>query len=255
MISVYLVVKNEEHNIERVLDSVRGFDDIVVVDSGSTDRTMELAGKYTDRLFARDWTGMAEQKEYAKSLCKHDWVLNLDADEELTDTLRAQIFEVAEQSDVSGANIPIQEHFIGQAVHHKTKQNRHIRLFRQSQGAYGKERFHESPVVKGNIVELDGAINHYGEVSVEVKVDKVNRYSSGKAMDKFEKGKRSSLPKLLLVMPVTFLKSYFLRRNCYNGRRGFIGSMINAFYAFLKEAKLYELELLARDEQQRGPSK
>jgi len=248
MISVYLVVKNEEHNIERVLNSVSDFDDIVVVDSGSTDRTMELAGHYTDRLYSREWTGMAEQKEYAKSLCKHDWVLNLDADEELTDELRAQIHQVAQQADVSGANIPIQEHFIGQAIHAKTKKNRHIRFFRQSKGAYGKERFHESPVVEGNIVELDGAINHYGEVSVEVKVDKVNRYSSGKALDKFDKGKKSSLAKLLLVMPVTFLKSYFLRSNCYNGRRGFIGSMINAFYAFLKEAKLYELELQQRED-------
>ena len=248
MISVYLVVKNEEHNIKRVLESVRDFDDIVVVDSGSTDRTMELAGQYTDRLFYHEWTGMAEQKEYAKSLCKHDWVLNLDADEELTATLRDQIFEVAKQADVNGANIPIQEHFIGKAIHAKTKKNRHIRFFRQSQGAYGKERFHESPIVKGKIVELDGAINHYGEVSIEVKVDKVNRYSSGKAMDKFDKGKNSSLAKLLLVMPVTFLKSYFLRRNCYNGRRGFIGSMINAFYAFLKEAKLYELELKKRED-------
>ena len=87
MISVYLVVKNEEHNIERVLNSVKGFEDIVVVDSGSEDKTMELAAKYTDRLYERNWTGMAEQKEYAKSLCINDWVLNLDADEELTDKI------------------------------------------------------------------------------------------------------------------------------------------------------------------------
>jgi len=218
-----------------------------VVDSGSTDRTMELAGRYTDRLYTREWTGMAEQKEYAKSLCKYDWVLNLDADEELTEVLRQQVLEIAARDNVSGANIPIQEYFLGQAVHAKTKKNRHIRFFRQSKGAYGQERFHESPVVEGTIIELDGAINHYGEVSVEVKVDKVNRYSSGKALDKFDKGKKSSLVKLLLVMPVTFLKSYFIRRNFYNGRRGFVGSMINAFYAFLKEAKLYELELRQSD--------
>lgn len=241
MISVYLVVKNEEHNIERVLNSVRGFDDIVVVDSGSHDRTMELAAKYTTRLYEREWTGMAEQKEYAKSLCNNDWVLNLDADEELTDTLRQQIYALVNDPQVSGASIPIQEHFMGRALHDATKKNRHIRLFRQSCGRYGTERFHESPTVTGKVVELDGAINHYGETSIEVKVDKVNRYSSGKALDKADKGKRSSLLKLLLVMPVTFFKSYFLRRYCYNGRNGFIASMINAFYAFLKEAKLYEI--------------
>ncbi|MDO7710899.1 MAG: glycosyltransferase, partial [Pseudomonadota bacterium] len=87
-ISVFLVVKNEAHNIERVLNSVKGFDDIVVVDSDSTDNTMELAAHYTDRLYNHEWQGMAVQKEYAKSLCKHDWVLNLDADEELTEELK-----------------------------------------------------------------------------------------------------------------------------------------------------------------------
>lgn len=244
MISVYLVVKNEEKNIERVLDSVRGFDDIVIVDSGSTDRTMELAATYTDRLYHKDWTGMAAQKEYAKNLCRYDWVLNLDADEELTDKLRQQLAEVARKDDVAGANIPIQEHFIGQALHQKTKQNRHVRFFRKSAGAYGTERFHESPIVQGKVVELTGVINHYGEVSIEVKVDKINRYSSGKALDKFDAGKKSSLTKLVFIFPLMFIKSYLLRKNYLNGRRGFIASMVNAFYAFLKEAKLYEQSVI-----------
>jgi len=242
MISVYLVVKNEQANIERVLDSVRDFDDIVVVDSGSTDRTIELAGRYTDRLYFREWTGMAEQKEYAKSLCKHDWVLNLDADEELTEKLKQQILALSQLEDISGADIQIEEFFLGREIHPMTKKHRHIRFFRKSCGAYGHERFHESPTVTGKVVELDGCIRHYGETSIEVKVDKINRYSSGKALDKFDRNKHSSLAKLLLIMPLAFFKSYCLRRNCLNGRRGFIGSTVNAFYAFIKEAKLYEQE-------------
>lgn len=239
-ISVYLVVMNEEKNIRRVLDSLKGFDDIVIVDSGSQDRTLDIAKEYTQRIYHKDWDGMAAQKEYAKSLCQHDWVLNVDADEELTSKLKAQILDVVARSQCAGANIPIREHFMGVRIHDKTKKNFHIRLFRQSLGAYGNERFHESPTVSGRIETLAGEINHYGEVSIEVKVDKINRYSSGKALDKFEKGKKSSFLKLLLVFPIMFLKSYFLRRNFLNGRRGFISSMINAFYAFLKEAKLYE---------------
>lgn len=243
-ISVFLVVKNEAHNIDRVLKSVQECDDIVVVDSDSTDNTMELAGNYTSRLYSHEWQGMAIQKEYAKSLCKHDWVLNLDADEELTAELKQQIIELVEQNnDVVGADIPIQEFFMGFPVHAATRKNSHVRLFRQSLGRYGTERFHESAVVTGSITSLSGNINHYGETSIEVKVNKNNTYSSGKALDKFERGKKSSLLKLLLIFPLMFVKSYFLRRNFLNGRRGFIGSMVNAFYAFLKEAKLYEFEI------------
>jgi len=243
-ISVFLVVKNEAHNIDRVLKSIQGFDDIVVVDSDSTDNTMELAGNYTSRLYNHEWQGMAVQKEYAKSLCKHDWVLNLDADEELSKELKQQIIDlVAQDSDVVGADIPIQESFLGIKVHAATKKNTHLRFFRKSFGGYGGERFHESAVVTGPTVSLNGAINHYGDISIELKIDKTNKYSSGKSLDKFDQGKKSKLIKLLTIFPLMFVKSYFLRRNFLNGRRGLIGSMINSFYAFLKEAKLYELEL------------
>jgi len=246
-ISVFLVVKNEAHNIERVLNSVQEFDDIVVVDSDSTDNTMELAAHYTDRLYNHQWQGMAIQKEYAKALCKHDWVLNLDADEELTEKLKQQIIDLVSEQNVAGANIPIQEFFLGLPVHSSAKKNSHIRLFRQSLGGFGTERFHETASVEGKIVALSGVINHYGEVSLEVKVRKANLYSSGKAIDKFEKGKRSSGLKLLLVFPIMFLKSYVIRRNFLNGWRGFIGSVVNAFYAFLKEAKLYEQNLINKN--------
>lgn len=243
-ISVFLVVKNEAHNIERVLNSVGECDDIVVVDSGSIDNTMALAAHYTDRLYNHEWQGMAQQKEYAKSLCKHDWVLNLDADEELTEELKQQIIDlVKKDNDVAGADIPIQEFFMGFPVHAATRKNYHVRLFRKSMGRYGTERFHESAIVTGTIVTLSGGINHYGETSIEVKVDKINKYSSGKALDKFERGKKSSLVKLLFIFPLMFMKSYLIRKNFLNGKRGFIGSMVNAFYALLKEAKLYEMEL------------
>lgn len=243
MISVYLVVMNEEHNIRRVLESVKEFEDIVVVDSGSTDRTMEIASLYTDRLYHRQWTGMAEQKEYAKNLCKYDWVLNLDADEEIGLLFHPALLQLINDGNASGANIPINDHFMGVAMHEYTRRNSHIRFFKKSCGSYGSERFHESPTVKGKIVNFQQGINHYGDSSLEIKVYKSNRYSSGKALDKFDKRKTSSVAKLILVMPIMFAKSYIIRRNFLSGKRGFIGSMANAFYAFMKEAKLYELEL------------
>jgi hypothetical protein len=186
---------------------------------------------------------MAQQKEHAKNLCSNNWVLNLDADEEVSPDLKSEILNTIKRTDIAGANIPIEEYFLGFPIHGKTKKNSHIRLFKKDKGTYGNERFHETPTVEGNIIDLKGGIRHYGEVSVEVKVSKINLYSSGKAIDKFDKGKGFSLLKLTLIMPLAFIKSYVLKRNFLNGIRGFIGSMINAFYAFLKEAKLYEAYL------------
>ena len=243
MISVFLVVQNEERNIVRVLESVKQYDDIVIVDSGSTDRTLELARQYTDRIYHQDWLGMAKQKAFAQSLCQHEWVLNLDADEEVTPELQKEIDQVVSEDQVAGASIPFQEFFLGKKIHPKTKKNRHIRLFKSSLGQYGEERDHETLHLQGEVVILSGVVNHYGEFSVAIKVNKINQYSSSRALDKFDKGRKSSLLKLVGVFPVMFMKSYFFRRNFLNGRRGFIASVINAFYAFLKEAKLFEQEI------------
>lgn len=246
MISVYIVTKNEEHNIERAISSVNGLGEVIVVDSGSTDKTIELATKCGAKVSHHDWQGMAQQKEHAKNLCANEWVLNLDADEEISPELKSEITDVIKRKDIAGANIPIEEYFLGFPIHGKTKKNSHVRLFKKNKGTYGHERFHETPTVDGNIINLKGGIRHYGEISIEVKVSKINLYSSGKAIDKFEKGKGYSLLKLVSIMPLAFIKSYVLKRNFFNGVRGFIGSMINAFYAFLKEAKLYEANLKRR---------
>ncbi len=242
-ISVFLVVQDEAQHIERVLESVKDCDDIVIVDSGSTDETLTLARRYTSRIYHHDWQGMAQQKAYAMSLCRHDWVLNLDADEQLTPELKQQICDLAQSGEeIAGAAIPIREFFLNAPVDDRIKKHRHIRFFRKSRAHYGTEREHESNVIAGEVIELPGCINHFGEMSLTVKVDKINRYSSGRAADKVEKGEHSHVLKLLLIFPLMFFKSYVLRRNFLNGRRGFIGSMCNAFYAFLKEAKLYEQE-------------
>lgn len=243
MISVFFVVMNEEKNIERALKSVAMFDEIIIVDSGSTDRTLEIARQYTDKIYHQDWLGMARQKAFALNLCSHEWVLNLDGDEELTPALREEIQQVVAENRVAGASLPFQEFFLGEKIHPGTKQNRHLRLFKKAFGEYGHERDHESLTLNGEVIRLKHPVNHYGEISIAVKVDKINRYSSSKALDKAEAGKKSKLSKLLFVFPVMFIKSYFFRRNYLNGRRGFVASMVNAFYAFLKEAKLLEQNL------------
>lgn len=125
-----------------------------------------------------------------------------------------------------------------------TKKHAKTRFFRKAKGQYDlANKVHENVMVDGVAHKAIGDIYHYGESSIFVKVEKNNQYSELKAREKFEKGKYPSLLKLMLVMPLTFFKSYFIRRSCFNGWRGFVNSMINAFYAFLKEAKLFEQHL------------
>jgi len=238
--SVFIITRDEENNLRRALESVKQFDEIVVVDSGSTDRTLEIAREYTTRVIHHNWPGYARQKEYAKGLCRNEWVLNIDADEEIDPELASAIQSSIEKNSADALKIGILENFQGTRVHPLTKHNAKVRCFKKSKGRYLNSLVHEGVTVEGRIAEAKGFINHYGESSVAVKVAKNNQYSTLRAEEYFRTGRHPSLLKLCLIFPFVFVKSFFLRRNCLNGTRGFIQSTINAFYAFLKEAKLHE---------------
>ncbi|RZU47256.1 glycosyltransferase involved in cell wall biosynthesis [Fluviicoccus keumensis] len=250
--SVYLITKNCEETLDATLASVQDFAEIVLVDSGSTDRTLEIAGRYGCRIWHQDWLGYAGQKTLALSYCTQDWVLNLDGDEVLSPELKAEIIDCIEYSRADGLDIPIHDYFLGFPPPRFGRFNRRVRFFRRATGAYdtGKQ-VHESITVQGAVKQAAGAIRHYGENTIAIKVDKNNLYSSLRAREKAAKGKQASVLKLVLVFPLTFIKSYVFRRAFLNGKRGFISSTVNAFYAFLKEAKLYEANLKAGQGQDR----
>ena len=239
--SVYIICKNEEKHIKRVLESVKEFTEIIIVDSGSIDNTLEIAKNYTDNIYHQEWMGFAKQKEYARSLCSNEWVLNLDADEELTIELKNEIISTINENKVDGLNIKISSLYLGKFNSEKSKFNRRIRFFRKDLGYYPDKLVHESIIVNGKIKKAKGFIYDYGTIDLKTHLDKINAYSSLRAEEKFEKNKKSSLFKLLFVFPLAFFKSYIIKRSFLNGTRGFIASMNNSFYAYLKEAKLYEL--------------
>ncbi len=239
--SVYIICKNEEKHIKRVLESVKEFTEIIIVDSGSIDNTLEIAKNYTDNIYHQEWMGFAKQKEYARSLCSNEWVLNLDADEELTIELKNEIISTINENKVDGLNIKISSLYLGKFNSEKSKFNRRIRFFRKDLGYYPEKLVHESIIVNGKIKKAKGFIYDYGTIDLKTHLDKINAYSSLRAEEKFEKNKKSSLFKLLFVFPLAFFKSYIIKRSFLNGTRGFIASMNNSFYAYLKEAKLYEL--------------
>lgn len=243
--SVYIVTLNSAPWLDALLRSVEDFAEVIILDSGSTDGSVEIATGFPNvTIQHQDWLGYAAQKAKALSLCQQPWALNLDGDELLSVELRDEIRTVILNNQIDGLMTPIRDSFMGQVDHSQTKQNAKVRFFRREKGHYDTSiEAHEMVSVAGVVNRANGTIYHYGLTDVRVKVDKNNQYSSLKALEKYKKGKKSSLLKLMLVMPFIFFKSYILRRNFLNGRRGFIGSMINAFYAFLKEAKLYELNL------------
>lgn len=253
--SVYIVTLNCGPWLQDTLQSVQDFSEVIILDSGSTDDTYAIAQSFANtRISHQDWQGYAAQKSLALAQCKNDWVLNLDGDEVLSKELKAEIEQTIQANQIDALITPINDVFLGVPNSKHTKKHAKVRFFRKSKGQYDLEnKVHENVIVDGQSVKAEGDIYHYGESSIFVKVEKNNQYSNLKAAEKFQKGKKPSLLKLSLVMPVTFLKSYFIRRSCLNGWRGFVNSMINAFYAFLKEAKLFEQHQNATKKKQDQP--
>ncbi|MDI1302415.1 MAG: glycosyltransferase family 2 protein [bacterium] len=241
--SVYIVTLDCGQWLRQTLDSVSDFAEVVILDSGSSDDTYAIAQQYPNtRIRHQDWQGYAGQKALALAECTQPWALNLDGDEELSAELKKEIESVIAENDIDGLITPIRDAFMGRLCSEHTRLHAKIRFFRRTSGSYDLGiAVHEAVQVEGNVRRATGTIYHYGEQDIAIKVDKNNNYSSLKAREKAAKGKRASMLKLVLVMPLTFIKCYFLRRDFLNGWQGFIGSMINSFYAFMKEAKLYEL--------------
>lgn len=243
-VSVYIITKNCEPTLRQTLASVADFAEIILVDSGSTDNTIEIAQEFNCKIYHQDWLGFAKQKQLALSYCKSEWVLNLDGDEVVSPLLKQEIIDCVNNNAVDGLDIPIVNYFLGFPPPKYSRFNHRIRFFKKNKGSYElNKQVHESISVQGKVKRSHGGIQHYGEDTIAIRMEKTNWYSSLGAKEKSLKAKKSSLLKLVLVFPLTFIKSYILRRSFLNGKRGFIASMISAFYAFLKEAKLYESEV------------
>lgn len=243
MISILILTYNSEMFIKSVLESVKEFDDIVVIDSGSTDKTLTIVKKYTSNIYKQAWLGYAKQKQFGLQFCKYNYVLNLDSDEVASKKLIEEIKQIAKDEKYTGVNIPIREHFMGSPFGRFTKNCYVLRFFDKRVSKYNESLVHEGVVVsKGEVVQAKGFIEHYGIFSVAVKVDKINKYSSLKVEQKTNR--KGSLLRLLLIMPLVFFKSYFLKLSFTDGVKGFISSVIGAFYAFLQEAKYFERDFM-----------
>ncbi len=241
-VSVYMITLNEEANIGAALERMTEFDEVIVVDSGSRDRTVEIADGYPNvRTSFRSWEGFAAQKSHAMSLCRNEWVLNVDADEILTDAFIEEVRKTVAADEVDALESTRTLYRWGKRPRHPGGTNRLIRLFRKSAGHYPERRVHESISIDGRTARTEAAILHYENLTYTERVAKANRYSEARAEDKFDAGETASLWTLLFIFPLIFHQHYFLKGHILDGVDGLLTSMNAAFYAFMKYAKLWEL--------------
>ena len=248
-ISACVTAGNEERNIARCLESLQWCDEIVVVDSFSQDRTVEICRRYTSRVYQHEWLGYIGQKNLAIGMASHPWVLVLDADEEMSPTLRGEIHEAfeADGDTYAGYLFPRRVHYLGRWIDHgEWYPDIKLRLFRRDLGrAEGREP-HDHIVVKGRTRRLRGPIHHYTYDDLRDHLETMNRFSSITAREQFREGARFHWIDFLFRPFWRFLKAYVFKHGFLDGRRGLLIASVSAFGVMVKYAKLWELELTAR---------
>ncbi len=253
-LSLYYIVKNEEARLAESLEKVIGLaDEIVVVDSGSTDKTVDIAESFGAKVIFNEWKGFAAQKAYAASLCRHDWVLDLDADEILSDELITNIRQTLESPDLeeyAGFKMrwvyvpPFPEHPMKHAPH------QHVLRFYNRKRAVIDSTPHSNndrpQVASGRIGSLNGDVYHKALLSLTQIEAKYVALSTDQANDYVQRGRRISSLRLIAEFPVKFMKYYFLYGNFRNGWYGYSMAVIAAYRNFMRFAKAREGQLLAK---------
>lgn len=239
-LSAFITTFNNARTLASCLESVRWADEIVLLDSGSTDATLDIAKRYNCQIFHHPFLGYGKQKQLALSKTTHLWVLLLDADEALSLNAQQEIRDVLQNPHADGYNIPRLEQMFWCMNNPHTRLNKFLRLFRKDKGHITDMPIHAAPEIDGVIESLSSVFYHYGETDIDVKVSKLNAYSTGLVKDKVAKGTHPNPWILVFYPPFYFLRAYFFKRAFMNGWGGFITSFCGAFYVFLKYAKLYE---------------
>jgi len=244
-LTITIITHNEERNIGNCLEASRGLsDEILVVDSFSTDKTVEICESYGCHVISRAFKGFADQKQFAANEAKNDWILSLDADEVITEGLKNEIYSLFQQEKIplSGYEIRFLLFYMGRIMHHSGVGFVHkIRLFNRNCGTFECSLVHEKIILNGPVGRLTGAIIHYSFHDLYHHVGKLNTYTSLAAEQYKQAGK--SYPKIWIAFkfPVTFLIYYFIKKGILDGYAGFMWSFFAAFYTTIKIAKTIEI--------------
>jgi len=252
-VTAIIITFNESANIAAALESVRWADEIVVVDSESTDDTVEIARRYTDRVIVRPWPGYIDQKNFAASQASHDWIFALDADERVPPELAGEIGAVMAAGPVcAGYRMPRVSHYLGRWIRSTDwYPNLQIRLYDRRRARWAGRYVHESMEVDGEVGPLRSELQHlpYGDVSHHLRT--IDRYSTLAARQMFEDGRRAGPIGMVLHAHGAFLRNYLLRGGFRDGTAGLIVSTLNAYYVLLKFVKLWEARQKPEDRRQK----
>jgi glycosyltransferase involved in cell wall biosynthesis len=217
-------------------------DEIVVVDSESQDKTVQVAREFTDRVIVRPWPGFAAQKNFAVAQCAGEWILSLDADEEAEPELREEIAAIqADPRACDGYAVRRRNVFLGRFIRHGgLYPDWQVRLFRRGRGRFAERAVHESVTVTGPLGRLSGHLVHRSYEGVGDFIERANRYSALAAEQMIRDGRRVRAGELVLRPLGRFLSMYVLQGGWLDGRRGLLLAILYAYYVFMRSAKVWE---------------
>jgi glycosyltransferase involved in cell wall biosynthesis len=243
-----IITLNEAEHIAAAIDSVSWADEVIVVDSGSTDGTVDIARAKGVTVTTRAWTGYADQKNHAASLAAHDWIFSLDADERVTPGLADEVRALLQSTPPKRAyRVPRVAFHLGRWI--RTTDfypDYQTRLYDRGAGSWHGRYVHESVHVDGGAGYLEHELEHYSFRDLSDHVARINHYSSLAARQMYDRGRRASPIDLVLHPPAAFIRNYLLRRGFLDGSAGLLISIVNSYSVFLKFAKLWELERCSR---------
>ena len=242
-VSVTVITFNESANLQTALESVRWADEIIVVDSESTDDTVAIARKFTDHVIVRPWPGYIAQKNFAAEQARHDWIFSLDADERVTPELAAEIQKrLAGQPTEVAFRMPRVTWHLGRWVRSTDwYPDYQLRLYDRRRARWSGKYVHESVKADGPVEDLKSELQHYAYRDLAHHFQTMDRYTTLAAKQMFEEGRRAGFLDLLMHPPAAFVRNYVLRGGFKDGVPGLIVSAMNARYVGLKFAKLWEL--------------
>jgi glycosyltransferase involved in cell wall biosynthesis len=238
-ITATIITRNEERRIAEAVSSLSCCDEVLVVDSGSTDRTCEIAERCGARVLVREWDGYSNQKNFAANHARHDWILSLDADERISIELANEILQWKQSGDSAACSMPRRAFYFGAWIHHSGwYPDRKTRLYDRRRGRWTGDFVHEALEVSGPIVDFKGDLLHFPYEDWPDHVQRIDRYTRLAAQASRKAGKKGNILRLLLGPPLSFLRTFVVRAGFLDGWRGVLIAAAGARYVFLREFRI-----------------
>ncbi len=253
-VSAFVICYNEEEEIEQCLETLRFCDEVVVIDSYSTDRTVEICESFGAKVIQRDWPGYREQKAFGLASTTYDWVVNIDADERVSKELQASILKILErkwqieQGELTESAREPDGYEVSRIVYYLGRWWRRggwypeyrVRFFFKPKVTWGGVDPHEKPIVDGPIDRIDGELHHFTYRSLDEQLRRLHAHASVAAREEARRGRTAKLSDILFRPLLRMVKFYFVKRGYREGMAGVVVVVMEGFYTFLKYAKLWE---------------